>query len=225
MDATVRNIFVLGYTGETGNTLLPLLAKEQRFQKIRLIGRRMVELPVINEDRFEQVVVDFEKLEEYQDAFTGCDTGICCLGTTRGKVGSANFVRVDRDYVAASGRVSKAAGCQHFIVLSSGGSNKDSSILYTKTKGEMEELLKECDLPRLTILRPGLFTGPREEFRCGERFIKCLCLPCAVTCPASTGTIHINKLARAMFNVAVNPLGHSVVILLNKDIHKIAAWK
>jgi len=35
----------------------------------------------------EQKVVDFDKIEEYQDAFKGIDTGFCALGTTRGKSG------------------------------------------------------------------------------------------------------------------------------------------
>ena len=60
----------------------------------------------------------------------------CCLGTTRGKAGKDGFVKVDRDYVVASAEILKANGCQHFHLVTSQGSNKNSMFLYTKTKGE-----------------------------------------------------------------------------------------
>ena len=46
----------------------------------------------------------------------------------------ANFVRVDRDYVVDGGRVARAAGCNHFLVVTATGSNSKSMILYNKTK-------------------------------------------------------------------------------------------
>lgn len=38
-----------------------------------------------------QKVVDFEKLEEYAEAFQGHDVGYCCLGTTKAKAGAVCF--------------------------------------------------------------------------------------------------------------------------------------
>ena len=37
----------------------------------------------------EQRVVDFEKLKESPEAFSGFDVGFCCVGTTRRVAGSA----------------------------------------------------------------------------------------------------------------------------------------
>jgi len=39
------NVFVLGHTGETGKALVRVLAKDTRYRKVKLIGRRTVELP------------------------------------------------------------------------------------------------------------------------------------------------------------------------------------
>lgn len=38
-----------------------------------------------------QKVVDFEKLDEYGEAFQGHDVGYCCLGTTKAKAGAVCF--------------------------------------------------------------------------------------------------------------------------------------
>lgn len=44
------------------------------------------------------------------------------------------FYRVDHDYVVNSARLAKAGGCSQFHVVSSGGANKNSSFLLTRTK-------------------------------------------------------------------------------------------
>ena len=44
------------------------------------------------------------------------------------------FYRVDHDYVVNSARLAKDGGCSQFHVISSRGANKDSSMLYMKTK-------------------------------------------------------------------------------------------
>lgn len=38
-----------------------------------------------------QKLVDFEKLDEYAEAFQGHDVGYCCLGTTKAKAGAVCF--------------------------------------------------------------------------------------------------------------------------------------
>jgi len=39
----------------------------------------------------EQVVVDFENIGAYADAFKNFDVGYCCLGTTRGQSGAVSL--------------------------------------------------------------------------------------------------------------------------------------
>jgi hypothetical protein len=36
----------------------------------------------------EQREIDFEKIDDYAQAFQGANVHFCCLGTTRGKVGA-----------------------------------------------------------------------------------------------------------------------------------------
>ena len=46
----------------------------------------------------------------------------------------AGFIKVDRDYVIQAAEVAKSAGCQHFNLVSSTGADKNSSILFNRTK-------------------------------------------------------------------------------------------
>ncbi|VDI61451.1 oxidoreductase, partial [Mytilus galloprovincialis] len=79
--------FVLGYTGETGKSLVKELSRRSLFKKIVLIGRREVQLDKDLGPEFEQRVVDFDRLNDHKDTFEGLNTGFCCIGTTRGKAG------------------------------------------------------------------------------------------------------------------------------------------
>ncbi|XP_052802332.1 oxidoreductase HTATIP2-like [Mya arenaria] len=221
MASACKSAFVLGYTGETGKALVQALVKDQHFRKVRLIGRRKVELPVEIDSRFEQVVVDFEKLGEHKDAFTGYDVGFCCMGTTRAKAGPAHFVRVDRDYVVESGQLAKDAGCQHFLIVTATGADKNSMFLYNKTKGEAEEMLKEIKFPTLTILKPGLLLCPRVESRFFEEVAKVMFKPITAAFPTRF-SVHVEILARAMVHLAKCPPNESVHVLDNKAIHRVA---
>ncbi|XP_064118626.1 oxidoreductase HTATIP2-like isoform X1 [Macrobrachium nipponense] len=153
---------VLGATGEVGKSLVQELLKNAAFSRIIVVGRRKLDL---EDEKVENRIVDFEKLDEHKEAFQDAQVGFCCLGTTRGKAGAKGFVRVDRDYVSQSAKFLKEGGCSHFHLISSQGANKNSTFLYTKTKGETEDLVKEVGFPRLSIYRPALLLCDREESR------------------------------------------------------------
>lgn len=154
--------FVLGATGEVGRELTNLLASNENFSRIVLIGRRKIELNAEKFSRVEQAVVDFDKLTDSADVFKGFDVGYCCLGTTRHKAGVDGFVKVDRDYVVESAKLAKEAGCQQFHLVTAQGSNKNSFFLYPKTKGEAEEAVSNVGFERLAIYRPGLLLCDRQ---------------------------------------------------------------
>ncbi|KAG7172707.1 oxidoreductase HTATIP2-like isoform X2 [Homarus americanus] len=153
---------VLGGSGEIGKQLVRELVANAAFSRIVLVTRRQLD---IQSEKVEQKIVDFEKLDDYKEAFGGAQVGFCCLGTTRGKAGAKGFIHVDRDYVSHAARLLKEGGCSHFHLVSSTGANKTSMFLYNKTKGEAEELVKELNFPRLSIYRPSLLLCDREESR------------------------------------------------------------
>src|SRR5690606_36520986 len=54
---------------------------------------------------------------------------------------------------------------KHLLLVSSQGADASSFFFYNKTKGEIEAALRDLKLKKLTIVRPSLLLGQREEKR------------------------------------------------------------
>ncbi|KAK7098841.1 oxidoreductase HTATIP2-like [Littorina saxatilis] len=212
--------FVLGYTGETGKQLIKDLNRLQIFKKVVLVGRREIKLDPTFGPEFEQKVVDFDNLEASRDVFKGVDIGFCCLGTTKAKSGAKGFVKVDNDYVLNSASIAKDEGCKHFSLVSSMGADKNSSFLYPRTKGQVEEALKVMHFDRLTIYRPAVLMCDREESRPAEAITRVLLKPVSYLFPTAI-TTPVEVLTRAMIN-SVMAEGEKEALLENKAIHQLA---
>ncbi|XP_076115823.1 uncharacterized protein LOC143083453 [Mytilus galloprovincialis] len=200
-----RMAFVLGYTGETGKALVKELSKRKVFRKVMLIGRREVQFEKDLGPEFEQKVVDFDRLNDYKHDFQDLDTGFCCIGTSKAKSGGkAGFIKVDHDYEVNSAAMAKSVGCNHFVLVSSYGANKDSSFLYIKTKGQVEEDLKAICFDNLSIFRPGMLLCERVERRPIEACIR-FCWKPMPRWFVKEGAINTDDLAAAMVNKALTP--------------------
>lgn len=55
-----------------------------------------------------------------------------------------------------------------FLIISAMGADESSRLFYSKTKGQLEMALKQLQLDSLSIFRPSLLLGKRQEFRIGE---------------------------------------------------------
>lgn len=96
----------------------------------------------------------------------------CRLGTTLRTAGSqAACRRVDHDYPLAVVRLAHACGTPPFVLNSAIGANADSRFFYNQFKGELESALHAMGFTALTLVRPGLIGGHREELRLGERLL------------------------------------------------------
>ncbi|WP_431289304.1 NAD-dependent epimerase/dehydratase family protein [Roseateles chitinivorans] len=94
---------------------------------------------------------------------------ICALGTTQAKAGSKEaFRHVDHELPVAFGRAAHAAGVEAFALVSAVGASADSRFFYTKTKGEVERDIQAIGFRSLTICRPSLIGGERNETRRAE---------------------------------------------------------
>ena len=141
------------------------------------------------------VVADFDDLPPLPAA----DVAVCALGTTRAKAGSdAAFRTVDHDAVLAFARAAKAAGVTHFILVSSVGANPSASLLYPRTKGEVEVALEQMVFARLDILQPGLLIGPRAERRPVERFLQWAAPVMDIALPRDLGSLPAQTVAQAI---------------------------
>ncbi|NXM24077.1 HTAI2 Oxidoreductase, partial [Oxyruncus cristatus] len=167
-----------------------------------------------------QTVVDFERLAEHASAFQGHDVGFCCLGTTKAKAGADGFVRVDRDYVAQAAELARAGGCKHFVLQSSQGANAQSSFLYLRVKGEVENLVQAVGFDRCTILRPAVLLCKRQESRPMEWVTRQFLGVVAQVFPTAY-SVPVETVARAMVACVLQPGEEKVKVLENKAIHEL----
>lgn len=101
------------------------------------------------------------------------DIFLSSFGTTKGAAGGfENQHKIEHGLNVELARTAHEAGTKVYVLISSSGANKTSSIPYSRMKGEIEEDVKALGFERTVILRPGLITGTREESRPAEATIR-----------------------------------------------------
>ena len=97
------------------------------------------------------------------------DAIICAVGTTIGKAGSKEaFRNVDYVLPLAFARLAHQRGAETFALVSAIGASVSSSFFYARTKGELERDAALVGFRSLTIFRPSIIGGEREESRRAE---------------------------------------------------------
>jgi len=161
-----RTHLILGATGLVGRELLRQLLADEESARVVAITRRPTG---VRHEKLDERVLDLAEMDRHADAFA-VDDIFCALGTTIKTAGSQERFRfVDHDLPLQAARLGLAHGARHYLIVSSIGANARSRIFYSRVKGQVEEDLRALCYPRLTIARPSLLVGDRDEFRLGER--------------------------------------------------------
>lgn len=194
MHLTPQHILLAGATGLTGEHLLDRLLNERTVERVLAPSRR----PLAAHPRLENPVGELADLLPQLGGTV--DTAFCCLGSTIRQAGSQEAFRaIDLDLVVAVGRRARELGARHYLVISALGADRGSSVFYNRVKGEMEDALRDQGWPQLTLARPSLLLGPRQEFRLGER----LAAPLMRLIPGKYRGIEACTLARALWRLAL----------------------
>lgn len=162
----MKTALIAGASGLVGSELLKLLLENDAYQTIHVLLRRPLET---KSAKIVEHIVNFDELDKF-DSNLKIDHVFCTLGTTIKKAKTKeNFRKVDYDYVLALGKKANEWKAEKFLLVSSLGANAKSAIFYNRTKGEIENALKQLKLPHLFIFRPSLLLGNRKEQRTGEK--------------------------------------------------------
>lgn len=211
MHSTPKRVLLAGATGLTGEHLLDRILSEPTLAKVIAPARKaLAEHP-----RLDNPVGPLAELLPQLDG--SIDTAFCCLGTTIKEAGSEEAFRaVDFDLPLAVGKRALEMGARHYLVVSALGADAKSSIFYNRVKGELEQALQEQGWPQLTIARPSLLFGPREEFRLAE----ILAAPIARILPGKYHGIEACDLARALWRLALEE-GKGVRFVESDELRKL----
>lgn len=189
----MKTAIIIGATGLVGSSLTQLLLEDSRYEKIKILVRKKINL---EHSKLEQLIFNFDNPD---NSIIKGDELYCCLGTTIKKAGSQNaFRKVDFDYPTQIAKIAKHNNIQKMAVVSSMGANSKSKIFYNKVKGEMEETLKNISFQSLIIVRPSLLLGKREEFRFGEKVASFIMTIFSIFIPAKYKGIKAHKVASGM---------------------------
>jgi uncharacterized protein YbjT (DUF2867 family) len=155
------NLLLVGSTGLVGRHVLELALADGRIDAVVAPVRHSL----ANHPKLLAPTVDFERLPKEADWWR-VDAVICTLGTTMRAAGSQTaFRRVDHDYALAVAGLARQHGTPTFALNSAMGANPSSRFFYNRVKGELERDLATLGFRSLTIVRPGLIGGKRDETR------------------------------------------------------------
>lgn len=161
----MKALLLAGATGLVGQHVLRLALADSRVARVIAPTRRV--LPA--HAKLVNPVVDFDHLPADADWWQA-DAVVCALGTTMAKAGSKEaFRKIDLELPLQVARLSLLHGATSYALNSALGADAASTVFYSRTKGELEQALRAMKFPSLTLVRPGLLDGDRQESRPTER--------------------------------------------------------
>ena len=155
---------VVGSTGLVGKSVVNHLI-EKDIAVLALVRNDEVS----NNSLLNYYKIDFDDLQFPDETFSDIKDIFICLGTTIKRAGSKEaFQKVDITYCYEIAKQAQANGVKNISIVTSLGSDSNSTNFYLKTKGMIEDQITEIDFESISIHRPGLLIGARNEMRLGE---------------------------------------------------------
>lgn len=188
---------IIGATGLVGSHLRNILFESPAFSRLKIISRRAID-PV--DTKTEVHVIDFADEFRFREAIRGSDAVFCAVGTTRSKVRGdiSEYRKVDFDIPVNAARFCAETGVKHFLLVSSVGASSRSANFYLKLKGETEDAVMKQPVPCISVFRPSMLMGKRQESRPAEQVFSALAKPLRFLFPAKYRPVHAAEVAGAM---------------------------
>ena len=194
-------VLILGATGLVGRNALAQALARSEVTKVIAPTRK----PLPKRDKLMNPVAPELELLLPEVASWGADAAICATGTTIKKAGSKEAFRsVDHDLPLSFARLVHQAGTQSFALVSAIGASVDSSFFYARVKGELERDVREIGFRSLTILRPSIIEGERNEVRLAESLVLKLSHLLAPVLPKRLLVNPASKIAEVLVDAVVN---------------------
>ena len=191
---------IIGATGATGKSLLPLLAAHSEIERIDCFGRRN---PDFSHQKLYAHQIDFARIDTWRNDVQG-DVLFACLGTTLKAAGSKEAQwTVDYEANLEFAKAARKNGVHTLVLVSASGANVASRLFYQRMKGELEQALIALNFPRFIIFRPPLLIRPNSD-RLGEKVAERILHGFnRIGLMKSQRPLAVEKLAQAMLKVAL----------------------
>ena len=159
---------IIGATGAVGREILEEVLEKEFYKKVYVLGRSSV-TKLMDNEKLEKIVVDFESLEFDINILNNADV-FAALGTTI-KIAKTkeNQRKIDLGYTINFAKMCEGR-VKSFNIVSAIAANSRSKSFYSSLKGELEEQLQKMNLGTLRIYRPSLLIAKRVDKRMMEDF-------------------------------------------------------
>jgi uncharacterized protein YbjT (DUF2867 family) len=194
-------ILILGATGLVGGHALAQALAQPAVTQVIAPTRK----PLTKHDKLMNPMAPRLELLLPEVTGWGPDAAICATGTTIKKAGSKEAFRsIDHDLPLSFARLAHQAGTQNFALVSAIGASVDSSFFYARVKGELERDVREIGFRSLTILRPSIIEGERDEVRLAETLVLKLSHFLAPVLPKRLRVNPAPKIAQVLVDAVMN---------------------
>ena len=191
---------IIGATGATGKSLLPLLTEHSEIERIDCFGRRNPDFPY---PKLYAHQIDFARIDTWRNEVQG-DVLFACLGTTLKAAGSKEAQwAIDYEANLEFAKVARQNGVNTLVLISASGANSASSLFYQRMKGELEQAIIALNFPHLIIFRSPLLIRPDSD-RLGEKIAERILHGFdRIGLMKSQRPLAVEKLAQAMLKAAL----------------------
>jgi uncharacterized protein YbjT (DUF2867 family) len=161
----MMKVLILGATGLVGRSALEQALAHPSITEVIAPTRK----PLSPRSKLTNPVSEQLKLLAPEVSSWRAQAMISAIGTTSAKAGSKQEFR-DADYVLPLlfARRAHEEGVETCALVSAIGASAASSFFYPRTKGEIERDINRVGFRSLTILRPSIIGGKRDEARLAE---------------------------------------------------------
>ncbi len=218
------SLVMIGATGAVGTEVVRTVVGLPEVEAVTLLGRR--ELTGLSHPKIEQRIVDVLDPSSYRQHLEGARAAICTLGVGQpSKMSKERFLRIDRDAALDFGKATREAGARHFQLLSSVGADPGSASFYLRSKGELEQGLRELGFDRLSLFHPSMILTPTNRYGFSQAVTLAVwprLRPLLVGPWRKLRGIEVERLGRAMARNLVSP-GEGVEVFEWDDFVRLAA--
>ena len=209
MNTATRRVVLAGATGLVGGNLLEGLLADDTVAEVHVVGRRPI---TVAHAKLRMHIVDLRAV----GPLPAVDEVYLALGTTIKVAGSREAFRaVDYDANLAVARAAYEAGARRIGLVSAMGANAQSSVFYSRVKGELEDVVLRFETAATVVVRPSLLLGDRQRLgqpaRRGETLAAPIMNFLRVILPRNYWAISAEKVARALLAEVPSTKGPRVI--------------
>ena len=193
---------VFGATGLIGSKLIEFLKKDVNFKKIHLVLRSPAEF---KDENVKIHKIDLFKKSEILNSLNTSKVVFIAIGTTMSKVkgDKDKYRRIDFGITKDIADSCKELGIDKLILVSSSGANLKSKSFYLNLKGSIEKYVTDLNLKSVSILRPSLLLGKRNEKRFVEKLAQIAIPKISFFMPSKYKAIKAETVAKAMLQLSI----------------------